>query len=99
MHITVLRSPQLGGSAHRIQTPTHLATTPPPTLPHTSPYLLPDVDLSEALEEIDDGHVQPLLAPLVVPLPVESLVHDGKQPQHTGGEIPVNVLLHRGGGR
>lgn len=57
------------------------------------PYLLPNVDLAEALEEVDERHVQALAAALAVALAVVALVHDTQQAKHTRNKVAVNALL------
>lgn len=59
------------------------------------PYLLPDVDLAEALEEVDERHVQALAAALAVALAVVALVHDTQQAKHARNKVAVNALLCR----
>ena len=66
----------------------------PPT-PPACPYLLPDVDLAEALEEVDERHVQSLAAALTVALAVVALVHDTQQTKHTRNKVAVDALLGR----
>ena len=55
--------------------------------------MLAHIHLAEALEEGQDGQVQPLAGALCIPLLVQACVDDGQQPKHTGPQVTIQQLL------
>ena len=55
--------------------------------------MLAHVHLAEALEEGQDGQVQPLAGALCIPLLVQACVNDGQQAKNPGPQVPIQQLL------